>query len=369
MAKKKILCFIDGLDSGGAQRQLVGLADVLLQSGLFDVLIVAYKKNADFYSDQLKAKGIPFIIEKKYGMSRIRGFRVLRRHCQLFGPDLIISFLGETNLFASIYHIINKVPLIVSERNTIVDPTLFDKIRFILYKWVDCIVPNSYSQGKYIANNYPKLMDKIKTIVNFVDTDRFKPNYGLRQENLDWLRMIVVARVQPQKNVLNFIRSLSKVGCNGEKKIVVDWYGDLSNSKYVNECKTLCGEMGVDSILTFRGEVQNVLEQYVCSDVLCLPSLYEGTPNVICEAMACGLPILCSDVCDNCKYVENDVNGYRFDPVDPEDIANKINMFMQLDKTQRQSMSRKSRSMAEELFSKEKFAEEWISVIKKITKL
>lgn len=49
---------------------------------------------------------------------------------------------------------------------------------------------------------------------------------------------------------------------------------------------------------------QSIEVEYRKADVFCLPSLYEGYPNVVAEAMSCGLPILCSNVCENPYIVE-----------------------------------------------------------------
>ena len=54
-----------------------------------------------------------------------------------------------------------------------------------------------------------------------------------------------------------------------------------------------------------------------------MSSFYEGTPNVICEAMSSGCPIS-SDVCDNARNVKENENGFLFNPRSPEDMAKKL---------------------------------------------
>ena len=49
-------------------------------------------------------------------------------------------------------------------------------------------------------------------------------------------------------------------------------------------------------------------------DAFCLPSFKEGYPNVIVEAMSCELPVLCSKICENPVIVEDNINGFLFDP-------------------------------------------------------
>ena len=85
-----------------------------------------------------------------------------------------------------------------------------------------------------------------------------------------------------------------------------------------------------------------ILDHYQISSALILPSIYEGFPNVVCEALACGLPVLISDVCDNHLFVDRN-NGYLFDPNDPTDIANKIISFIKLESNKKNEMSINSR--------------------------
>ena len=96
-----------------------------------------------------------------------------------------------------------------------------------------------------------------------------------------------------------------------------------------------------------------------------LPSLHEGFPNVVSEAIACGLPVLISDVCDNRVFVEQS-NGYLFDPNDPSDIAAKIISFCRLENNKKRFMSKSSRKKAEILFDKKKYSESYLKIIKSL---
>jgi glycosyltransferase involved in cell wall biosynthesis len=66
-------------------------------------------------------------------------------------------------------------------------------------------------------------------------------------------------------------------------------------------------------------------------DALIHPSLYEGLPNAVCEALAAGLPVLISNVCDHPLLVVEGERGFLFDPSDPLSIAMSIERAAALD--------------------------------------
>ena len=107
----------------------------------------------------------------------------------------------------------------------------------------------------------------------------------------------------------------------------------------------------------------NIKSCYDEADYFCLPSFYEGTPNVICEAISCGIPVLCSDICDNSLYVVDGQNGILFDPYSSKNIANAIVTAIEQTDIEYTSYSLKSRLIAEEKLSKTKFINQYIEII------
>ena len=159
---KKILCLIDSLGAGGAQRQLVGLATFLKKQG-HDVIVACYHDNR-FYVDSLLSDGVPYVYIKKAHSSTFRLWHVARyiRHVK---PDVVISYLATPSICACVAKIFNRsFKLIVSERNTTQYTGRNEKIRFNLFRVADYIVPNAFSQEDYIKKQFPKLSKKVVTI-------------------------------------------------------------------------------------------------------------------------------------------------------------------------------------------------------------
>lgn len=84
---------------------------------------------------------------------------------------------------------------------------------------------------------------------------------------------------------------------------------------------------------------------------------------MICEAMSCGRPIICSKVCDNPVYVAEDENGFLFDPKSPVAIADTIQRALQISDEKYLSYCGKSREKAERLLSKKFFVDKYITII------
>ena len=97
--------------------------------------------------------------------------------------------------------------------------------------------------------------------------------------------------------------------------------------------------------------------------MLIIFAFYEGTPNVICEAISTGLPVICSNVCDNHIYVQAGINGFLFEPHNSEDMAIKISEALNLSEQDYSTFGYNSRTIAENKLSEDKFANSYIEII------
>ena len=130
--------------------------------------------------------------------------------------------------------------------------------------------------------------------------------------------------------------------------------------------RDLVDKLDLSDYIELCDQVENPLYVYHNSDIFCLPSLYEGYPNVICEAMACGLPIVCSNVCDNPLIVENGVGGFLFNPISEENIANALELMINLSKEDKLNMSRHNRRCVVERNSSVVFLDKYLALMKKL---
>lgn len=355
---KKILCFIDSLGAGGAQRQMVGLAVMLKEKG-YNVKVLVYHDNP-FFLQTLEEAYVDVEINHKATKHFSRIYYIYKS-INSFNPDVVISYLDTPNIIASICKMLGgKFKLIVSERNTTQKITKIGRLKYYLFKKVDYVVPNSFTQENFIKEHFQYLIPKLKVIPNFVDTDHFLP--AMIDKSCNEPIILSMGRITPQKNILNYLKAIAILRKRGLKFRAI-WYGNTDNREYEKECYRLLNELQLNSVFEFRSASKDVVNKYQEASIFCLPSLFEGTPNVLCEAMSCGVPIVCSDVCDNSRLVENSFNGYLFNPLDANDISDKLNRMLILTKKEYDVMSDNCRFVAKEKFSKKKFIDRYLTIV------
>ena len=356
---KKILCLIDGLGFGGAQRQIIGLTQYLQEKG-YQVTLASYHKR-DFYNDLLNRLNIKYyLIETSSKWSKLLS---VRKFIKNGNYDVVITYQDGPNLIGCILKLSGlKYKLIVSERITSQQVGKKERIKFNIYRIADYIVPNSFSQEKFIKSNFSFLANKTHPITNYTDTGYFTQ---LEREEIHTMRRILIAgRISKQKNLPTFLDAV-KILKDKHVPVEISWFGNVGvgMKEYHEEVIKKYNSLELGDYLHFYPGTSNIKDEYLASDCFCLPSLYEGFPNVVCEAMSCGKPILCSDVCDNPHLVRDGENGFLFNPKSSEDMAAAIMKFCDLDTEEIIRMGECSRKRVVELCSTETFVQKYIKLI------
>ena len=357
----KILCFIDGLTLGGAERQMIGLASMLNRK-CYDIDLAYYYED-NFYESLVSSEGLnaKYIKVSRNRFSKLyQTYKFVKRGKY----DAIIAYKDGATTIACLLKLLGlNFKLIVSERNTNQGISKRDKIKFNLYKrFADFVVPNSYSQRSFIIKNFRNLEHKTITITNFIDTEHFKPSYNISDDSV--VKILTVARIARQKNVINYLEAAQNI-ITQNRNVTFEWYGDVQpgEEEYAAICMEKLHALGIEDNFKFFPAEKNILAIYQNCDIFCLPSSYEGYPNVICEAMSCGKPILCSDVCDNPTIVENGLTGFMFNPNEVCDIFEKINRMLSLSKEDFAKMGANCREISEKICSKDTFVQRYIDLL------
>ena len=363
----KILCFIDSLGSGGAQRQLVTLTVKLMKRG-HQIRFLVYRID-DHFLPILQVAGIP--VQVIAPCSYLRRLFIVRKVLRQGWQDVVLAFLGASSLYAELSSIPSKKwGLVVGERSA--NPSISNgggRWKRQFHRMADAVVCNSYTNQLLLEASFPFLQKKLCTVYNTVDLKLFRFSsdndntrvYGSAKS----FRIVVAATYNGNKNMVNLAQALLILKEEHiTPSILVDWFGDShSDPAAFNQIERFVAENGLEGFFRLHHTIQDIASEYYHADAIGLFSFYEGLPNVICEGMVCGKPILLSNVCDASNLVEDGKNGFLCDPGSPEDIAEKIQRLVTLSDLERQKMGLESRRMAEHLFNDDKVIDRYEQIL------
>ena len=352
----KLLFVIDNLGSGGAQNQLSIIAAALQKRGHEVKVFTYYPQN--FFKQRLSDAGVAIlhILKKdKLGWNVVTG---LKKIIQNDSPDVIISFLDTPNFYASLANALSGKQLksIVSYRSKSDFNTmsfLSRKIKEWVNKKANLILCNSKHEAFRWTQQYPKLARKTQTFYNIVDLEKFSPQDSKHADNT----ILCIGSPSIHKNGLCVIEAL-KLIIDKKIDLQINWVGQkvysiADRKAYILEMEKRLADYQLENNWTWSEPISAVEQLYKKPCALVLASKTEGLPNVVCEALASGLPVIASDVLDHPLLLDGQKNGFLFNPDQPEDLALKIQTMLNLPTAKHQEFSRNARAYALKTFNED----------------
>ncbi len=295
---KKIMILIGSIGKGGAERAVVNLAEKL--SKKYEVIIVTYHngrilKEVEDY--QCNVRHIHIHKEKFWRIKRIKKIKQIKKenkitHC--------ISFGTIPNYLNAITRIDEKVIISIRNYISIAECSKELKIRNkIASKLSDYIVAVSEDVKEDYIKTYKINPKKITTIYNYCNKEYIEESiqkYDIDECDKkifeDGKVILTVGKLKKQKGVWHLIIAFKKIlEKHKDAKLVILGIGELE--EYL---KNLIKDMHLENNVYMLGHKNKNIYTYMKnSDIFVLPSLFEGMPNVILEAMECGLPIIATD--------------------------------------------------------------------------
>lgn len=307
--KKKKICFIAGtLGQGGAERQLFYYLKTLSSMNV-SLYLLTFTKD-EFWEEKIKKLGIQVIWVGRR-KSKIGRLISIIKEIKKRPIDIIQSQHFHTNLYVSITARLFGISEIGALRSDVYrEIKELGKIGKLCFSLPRLIATNSNSAIKN-ALFLGKKDTQLFYFPNFVDENHFFP-LDINHSG-DQMVVTYVGTLWKPKRVDRVIL-LAKF-CREEKLNIKFYiYGD---GVLLDDLKTQAKNFGVlNENLFFQGRNPDILSIYQYSDVLLLTSDHEGTPNVVLEAMACGLPVISSNIGDVPELIKNGVNGFLFEPND-----------------------------------------------------
>ena len=354
MKKLDILCVIDDLTAGGAQRQLVNLALGLKSIG-HDVSFLTYHKRT-FYEQILNDAGIKLIlIEEPNAIKRLLKFRRFIRNSNYTS---IISFLGIPSFLASFAAFPCKnFNLVVGERssNPKIKKSIKSQLIRLFYFKSDFIVANSFSNIELVKSILPWISEnKFKVIYNGLNLYKFHSSQDFKFKSNPRFTIVITASYRRLKNLLGLIEAVQLLNKNDQDKLLIRWFGDKSpngnHDDILENAIALIERYNLQDVIQLNDATYEVAEKMKLADAVGLFSFFEGLPNAICEGMACGKPIIATKVSDVPLLIEDGVNGFICEANNPESISKSIRKLLSLNAQQLSLMGIQNRIKAEKLF-------------------
>jgi glycosyltransferase involved in cell wall biosynthesis len=323
------VAFIIGqLVLGGAEKQLYLLAKGLVQQGWKVVIITLHAGHGDYWEGPIKELGIPLC--EASTDSRLKAIAKIVSFLKKHPVDILHSWSGFTGLYALLVSRLTAIPVCIGSQRSI-EQHLIRELGFPLY-WLSYfgfkgITVNSRFGMMELEKRWPNT--RICFTPNGIDLQPetaqpdasqktfLRQRFGIPQN----MRVVgaVGACIQAKRFDL-LIESIGLLQQNGlDCGLVIIGDGPLKVPLQLKAQTIL-----KDGTFFFTGEIPNAEKVMRVFDIFCLTSDFEGTPNVVMEALASGLPVLSTNVGDVSELIEDGVGGVILPSNQPEVIARNI---------------------------------------------
>jgi len=358
---------ISDLGYGGAERQVVALANGLGSLGIesFVATLSAHTPLAD----QLKNADCLHVV----GRSPFRLARLLKD----LNIDVVHGFLLDAEILSRLAaRLSGGVRVIGSERSTRHNYTWWQRGLYKLTgKVMSRCIANTQEGAQWHARTFGLPVNRYQIVRNGVDTIRFAPGEAaeIRQKlgvsSTDFL-IGMFASFKPVKNHTLLIEALALLNERGifcKVLLVGDRMqrGRHAHSGLVARIETQIRDLHLENQVIMIGHQVDIERLYRACTLTVLPSDYEGTPNVVIESMACGIPAVVSDVTGNREAIVEGEGGVLFTAGSSEALTEALERLLK-DPIRLATMQNTARAVAINRFGLARMLEEMASAYRSL---
>jgi glycosyltransferase involved in cell wall biosynthesis len=169
--------------------------------------------------------------------------------------------------------------------------------------------------------------DRIHRVTNFIDTTCYsaaaaEEKAGLKTAlGLGNAPLVTFSGRYDQRKGINYLLEAWKIASSKAPEARLLLLGD---GPLFDEMKDLAASLGINGSIVMKGHVRNVIDYLRASDLYVFPSLQEGMPNALLEAMACGLPAVGTRIGGVVDIIEDGKNGVLVEPRDSDGLAEGV---------------------------------------------
>lgn len=354
---------IHSLTSGGAERVISRMANYWAAKS-WEINLLSFDGGTEppFYDLDSRISHIPLgiagyspnpIIGMGNNLTRIQKLRAAIIKSK---PHVVISFMHQANEIVLLATRGLNLPVIVSERNDPARQTIskiWTKLRQWTYPFADRIVVQTKRAGNYFSD---RLQDRIVVIPNPVILP--PGDKELTNQLLDARSLIAIGRLEYQKGFDLLLEAMAKL-----KDGYSEWtLTILGEGELRSQLESLRDRLGLGDRVHLVGRVKNPNEFLKQADIFIMSSRFEGFPNALCEAMACGLAVISTD-CPNGprEIIRDGADGILVENENVSALATAMERLMS-DEKGRKSLGDRATEITER-FGLEKVMLAWESLI------
>jgi glycosyltransferase involved in cell wall biosynthesis len=298
----RILHCIPSMEGGGAERQLTYLAGALAAQGC-DVHVALTRGGQNLA--RLEASGATIHVLGTAINHDPRLLTRMRRLIQTVAPDVVQCWLRQMQLAGGVAAVMTGTPWIVSERSAAHNypPTLKHRLRARLAAKAAAIVSNSPAGDEYWRTRVPKVPRYI--IGNAVPFDEIDATAAATAEEAGVepgeSLVLYAGRLDPVKNAMVVPRAVQRLPPSMPVRVLLCGDGPLRR-----DLERLIQEGGDANRLRLSAYTGNLWNLMKRAAMFVSPSRAEGSPNVVLEAIACGCPLVVSDIAAHREILDDD---------------------------------------------------------------
>jgi glycosyltransferase involved in cell wall biosynthesis len=294
--KPFILFVLPNLQGGGAERVFLGLLKGL-DRGAFDLGLAVFRREGPL-EKELPADITLYDLRADRVLKGLPALTVLIRKMR---PDAVFSTLVHLNLAVLLGKpwfrretrvVVRETTMARHSLNRFRAPAFWSFLLTRLYPRSDRIVCSCWAMAEELGQLLPKGPEKICVIPNPVDEVEIQRK--IEQEENPFLdqgpgpHVLAVSRLRPEKGMERLIRSFSLLAAH--KKEAKLWI--LGDGEEEGVLRNLISELNLEGRVFLTGFRPNPFPWMAHADLFVLPSFFEGTPNALLEALACGAPVV-----------------------------------------------------------------------------